>query len=65
MTRPGSIRGNVARTTGNIDTLVFEVRELVAVIRELVEEIKKNGLDVNPKIGETEIPVGVNISKGE
>jgi len=65
MTRPGSIRGNVARTSGNIDTLVFEVRQLVAVIREALEEAKKRGINVNPTVGETEIPIGVNVSLPE
>ena len=79
MNRPGSIRGNVARTSrnadaaladaremmGKIDTLVSETRDLVFAVRELVNAIKENGIRVGAEVAGIEIPAAVTIETNE
>ena len=75
MNRPGSIRGNVARTSrnadaaladaremmGKIDLLVSETRDLVFAVRELVNAIREDGLRVGAEVAGIEIPAVVTV----
>ena len=79
MTRPGSIRGNVARTSRNadaaladaremmqkIDGLISETRDLVFAVRELVNAIREDGLRVGAEVAGHEIPVAVTVKPNE
>jgi len=79
MTRPGSIRGNVARTShnadaaladarammGKIDTLISETRDLVFAVRELVNAIREKGLRVGAEVAGIEIPAAVTIETND
>jgi len=57
------------KTLSNADHQLDTLKELLVVAKSILEQINvlmqsiaKNGIDVNPKVGETEIPVGANIS---
>lgn len=38
------------------------LNELLAIAKRMAQAIEKHGADVNPKIGDVEVPVGMNVS---
>ena len=53
------------RQLGKSDVVLDRLDLLIDIGLGLLERFEKHGLDVNPKVGDTEIPVGVNVSVPE
>ena len=58
-------RKTIAKADRLLDTMgqLLEIgKAILQRMDRISEALEKNGADINPKIGDTEIPIGVNIS---